>query len=52
MNKHLRLLALSKLRQAARWPGYKSIADYHDGLYECDFVSPFTKTAGNVNAEV
>lgn len=45
------MLALAKLRQATRWPGYTSIADYHDGVYECDLVSPYTKTAGNVNAE-
>ena len=38
-----RLLGLAKLRQATRWPGYTSIADYHEGAYECDFVSPYTK---------
>jgi len=52
MNKHPRLLALATLRQVTRWPGYTSIADYHDGAYECDFVSPYTKTADNVDAEV
>lgn len=52
MTKRRRLLALAKLRQATRWPDYKSIADYHAGVYECDFVSPFTKAAGNVDAEV
>ena len=51
-DKNARLLALARLRQATRWPGYKSIADYHHGVYECDFVSPYTKTAGNVDAEV
>jgi uracil-DNA glycosylase len=52
MNKDAPLLALAKLRQATQWPGYKSIADYGNGAYECDFVSPYTKTAGNVDAEV
>lgn len=52
MNKHSRLLALAKRRQRERWLGYKSLVDYHGGSYECDFVSPFTKTAGNVNADV
>lgn len=50
--KQSRLLALAKRRQAARWPGYTSIADYGQGVYECEFVSPFTKAACNVNAEV
>src|SRR5688500_10231319 len=52
MHKKSQLLVLAKLRQAARWPGYTSIANYHDGIYECDFVSPYTKTAGNLDAEV
>jgi hypothetical protein len=52
LSKRRRLLALAKLRQVTRWPDYKPIADYRDGVYECDFVSPFTKGAGNVNAEV
>src|SRR5687767_4898767 len=52
MNKRRRLLALAKSRQGTRWPGYKSIADYHGGAYECDCVSPFTKSAGNIDAEV
>ena len=32
--------------------GYGQIGDYHDGAYECDFVSPYTKSAGNVDAEI
>ena len=52
MNKYSRLRALAKQRQRERWPDYKSLSDYPDGIYECDFVSPFTKTAGNVDADV
>jgi hypothetical protein len=52
MDKRAELLALAKLRQATHWTGYKSIRDYHEGAYECDFVSPYTKTAGNVDAEI
>ena len=52
MDKRAELLKLAKLRQATRWEGYKCIGDYHDGIYECDFVSPYTKTAGNVDAEI
>ena len=52
MHKRDELLRLAKLRQATRWKGYQCIADYHRGIYECDFVSPYSKTAGNVDAEI
>jgi uracil-DNA glycosylase len=52
MDKHARLLKLARLRQESRWPGYKCIDDYHDGVYECDFVSPYTRSAGNIDAEL
>jgi uracil-DNA glycosylase len=52
MDKRTELLALVKLRKATRWPAYKCIGDYQKGAYECDFVSPYTKTAGNVDAEI
>ncbi len=32
--------------------GYNCIQDYHDGIYECDFVSPYSKSAHNINSEV
>lgn len=46
------LLELARCRQSTRWPNYNTLADYHDGIYECDFVSPYTRSAGNVDAEV
>jgi plasmid stabilization system protein ParE len=47
MSKHAELLALAKLRQRTRYPGYKCIGDYHSGAYECDFVSPYNgRTTG------
>lgn len=52
MDKAARLLELARRRQSCRWPGYKPLADYHDGAYECDFVSPYTKSARNVDATV
>ena len=52
MAKQSQLLALAKLRQRTRYPGYKCIGDYHAGAYECDLVSPYTKTAGNIDAEI
>lgn len=46
------LLQLARRRQSTRWLGYNSIGDYHGGVYECDFVSPYTRSAGNIDAEV
>lgn len=43
---------LARQRQSDRWPGYNTIADYHDGAYECDHVSPYTRSAGNLEADV
>jgi restriction system protein len=50
--KDARLLELARRRQTARWQGYKCIGDYHGGAYECDFVSPYTRSAHNVNSEL
>lgn len=46
------LRRLTRQRQSERWPGYNTIGDYHDGVYECDHVSPYTRSAGNLDAEV
>lgn len=32
--------------------GYRTLADYHNGRYECDYVSPWSRSAHNVDAEV
>jgi restriction system protein len=50
--KHEQLLVLTRIRQKCRWDGYKCIGDYHHGKYECDFVSPYTRSANNVDAEL
>jgi restriction system protein len=52
IDKPAELLKLAKKRQATRWPGFNCIGDYHAGVYECDHVSPYTKTARNVDAEI
>ena len=52
MSKEKALLELALLRQKTRYEGYKSIADYLDGFYECEYVSPYSKSAHNVNADV
>ena len=46
------LLQLARLRQSARLDGYASIGDFHDGIFECDHVSPWTKSGCNVDAEI
>lgn len=54
-DKQTRLLALARRRQEAPWPrerDYKCIGDYHEGAYECSFVSPYTIGAQNVNSDV
>ena len=52
MAKTDQLLKLAKNRQSSRWVGYRGIGDYHQGRYECNFVSPYTKSAGNVDARI
>jgi uracil-DNA glycosylase len=52
MNKRRELAQLARLRRESRWDGYGCIGDYHGGVYECEFVSPYTKSAGNVDAEI
>jgi len=51
-DKHARLLELTRRRQLTRWPAYRCIGDYHEGVYECEFVSPYTKSACNTDAEL
>ena len=46
------LLDLGRKRRAERWRRYACIGDFHGGAYECEFVSPYTKSAGNVDANV
>ncbi len=52
MDKLTQLIQLGHKRQQERLSGYYSIADYHAGAYECQWVSPYTKSAGNIDAEV
>ena len=52
MSKQESLLEIAQKRKATNWAGYRQIGDYHNGAYECDFVSPYTKSAGNVDAEI
>lgn len=46
----LRLLARKRRRDSLQ--GYCRLIDFHGGYYECCFVSPWTKSANNVDADV
>jgi hypothetical protein len=52
MRKQRKLKLLARKRQRSRWKGYHCLGDYHGGIYECDHVSPYTKSAGNVDSEI
>ena len=52
MDKHHQLVELARKRKRTRWDGYGCIGDYHGGIYECDFVSPYTKSAHNVDSDI
>ena len=52
MDKHRQLLDLARKRKRTRWSGYKCIGDYHDGAFECDFVSPYTNGAHNFDSDI
>jgi restriction system protein len=48
-SKDQQLARLAKKRQRTKWEGFGNLKDYG---YECEFVSPYTKSAGNVDARV
>ena len=53
MDKNNALLDLAIKRKQTEPPtGSTRIGDYYNGIYECDYVSPFTRGANNVNAEI
>ncbi len=46
------LLELARLRQSTRLDDFACIVDFHGGIFECDHVSPLTKSGNNVDAEI
>ena len=53
MDKINALLALGKERRESKPPlGSKAIGDFHNGIYDCKYVSPFTIGAHNENAKI
>ena len=52
MSKATKLLELAELRKSEKYSGYKSIGYYAKKAYECDYVSPYSKSAHDVDTEV
>lgn len=52
MSKRQHLGELARHRRENVPPGYKGIGEYHSQAYECDFVSPYTKSARNLEADI
>lgn len=52
MDKESQLLKLAKKRQRSNWDGFFNLKDFHQGVYECDFVSPYTQSAKNLDADI
>ncbi len=50
--KRQKLRKLAKRRQVHRLQPHVCLADFHSGFYECDYVSPWSKSACNVDAGV
>ncbi|MHB1156330.1 MAG: uracil-DNA glycosylase family protein [Phycisphaerales bacterium] len=57
--KKLALLDLARKRQQATWPrererGHLNLSDaeFYGGRFECDYVSPYSRCAGNVTSDI
>ncbi len=46
------LRRLATKRKRTRMKGYRTLGDYKGGRYDCNYVSPWSKSAHNVNAKV
>ncbi len=46
------LKALALQRRYTRIEGYACIGDFHNGLYECDHISPWTKSGCNIDTDI
>jgi len=51
-SKKSELRELARKRKAARMKGYCVLADFHNGAYACDYVSPWSISAHNEDADV
>ena len=43
---------IARRRRNNVFPGYMGIGEFHSGVYECDFVSPYSKSAQNLDADI
>jgi uracil-DNA glycosylase len=50
--KRLQLLQLAKRRQGDRLPPHRCLAEFHNGYYECDYITPWSISACDVDAEL
>lgn len=46
------LQQLAAIRRQCSWSRYQQIGDFHQGAYECMYVSPYTKGAHNVDSDL
>jgi len=51
-DKAARLARLVEKRRREVWPGYTSVGDYHGGVYDADFVCPYSRSACNLDARI
>jgi len=52
MSKSVQIRDLARKRREAKWPDYTQVEDYHNGKHACDFVSPYSKSAHNFDADL
>ncbi len=52
MTKNEQLLLLAQKRKKTKYEGYKAIGDYNNGAYECNYISPYSISAHNENADI
>jgi hypothetical protein len=50
--KEYRLKELGTYRKENCYPGFKNLCDFHNGRYESDFVSPYSKGSGNFDSKI
>jgi hypothetical protein len=50
--KEYRLKQLGSYRKENCYPGFKNLYDFHNGQYESDFVSPYSKGSGNFDSQI
>lgn len=52
MNKKSELINLANIRKSKTYSGHTAIGEYNSGIWECDYVSPYSITANSVDASV